>query len=326
MEEFESASPNLTVYLGNGLTLEAAVDLVVDADAAAGRIGFTLGRMQVVQLPPPSHGQPPFYCFFPPGREDRPVNAAEGGESPDPLSPESVERSGQSYFVVSLTGWRLLLLANPFAYSARCATWATHAMVEQAAVGREAGLWQGLLEAMLRLCQALNGDIVGFNALAGNSMKRLHAVSHRPPPGLGPYPLQRAAAELGAAALRGRAHLGPETGYPLDAFRFGYRDPGESAVLAAELVEKWQRIGGPFATASVAAVLEDGGPALYVVPRNRLLFPFGWPGMAAVMEVMGVGVSSRPDLIGRVRGGEWGHADFGRLLASLRPAGVRSLC
>jgi len=42
--------------------------------------------------------------------------------------------------------------------------------------------------------------------------------------------------------------------------------------------------------------------------------------------VMGVGVSSRPDLIGRVRGGEWGHADFGRLLASLRPAGVRSLC
>jgi hypothetical protein len=323
MYKIVDASPNLLQHLGNGLYLDRAVDLVAEADVNRGAAGFSLARMQVVQLPGP-RCRSPYRCFFPEGREGRPVNTGDG-DTPDPLSPESVAARGQSYFHVQVGSFLLQLLRNPYGYSGRCSTWPTVEMVEQSAAGLNRGLWRRVLEAMLLLCRALSRDMVAFNALAGNTMKRLHLVSHQPPPGLGPYALQGVAAQLGDAARRDVVRIGSREGYPIDAWRFGLEDPEDCAVQAAGLVSRWHDVGGPFATASVAAVMEDDRAVLYVTPRHRLLSPFGWPGMPAVMEVMGVGVSSQPEMVARVRSGAWGHADFERLLASLRPHGVEFL-
>ncbi len=222
--EFLAASANLQQHLGTTFSLRRAVDLVVEADAAAGNSGFSLARMQVVQLPPPGGRRAPYLCFFPEGRESRPVNTADGCFH-DPLSPESVERRRQNYFHVQVGSLLLQLLSNPYGYATRCATWPTVEMMEQALAGRDAGLWLRLIETMLLLCTALDGDVVAFNALAGNSMRRLHLVSHQPPPGLGPYALQGVAAQREDAERRGVMHLGPADGYPIDAWRFGLEDP-----------------------------------------------------------------------------------------------------
>ncbi len=130
---------------------------------------------------------------------------------------------------------------------------------------------------------------------------------------------------MGSVERRSAGRIGRDSGYPLDAWRFGFPSQDESADAASRLLDRWAEAGGPHATATIAAALEDDVPVLYVVPRNRLLSPFGWPSPPAVMEVLGVGVSSRPDFIDRVRGGDWGYENFRRFLSSLCPRGIERL-
>lgn len=306
-------------------TLGALVDSVITADSELGRLNYSPGTTQVVKLPKPQIDNPQFRVVFPKGREERPVNSGEGHVSTDPLSLDTVKAIGQNYILLLIMSFRILLLANPYGYMPQCATWAAGDMIEQAEVSTTPGLWLKLLEVMLFVCRALGNAVIGFNGLAGNSLRRLHFVSHRPLAGMGPYALQQVAAKLDASALRSIGHIGPEHGYPIDAWRFGFERYSESASAAAAFIQEWEGLRGAYGTVSVAAAVENDKPVLYVIPRDRMLSAFGWPGMAAIMEIIGAGVTSRPEFITRVRNGDWGHDNYVRFIASLRPDGVECL-
>jgi hypothetical protein len=323
MIRFLRASADLAHHLDESLTLCSAVDLVIDGDLAIGRCAFNISKTQIVRIPA-ENGAPCFCCVFPPNREDRPVNSGDAYNGHDPLSPASVQNSGQSFFEIDSGGLRLLLLCNPWGYAERCATWSAVEDIAQTDGGTVIP-WRELMGAQLDLCAELQGDVLAFNALAGNSQRRLHLVSHRPPHAVGPYAVQQAATRAGAAARRSVLHLGQHGEYPIDVWRYGFESTSESAAAAADLIERWHAAGGPFATVTVAAALEDGYAVLYVTPRNRLLAPFGWPGAPAVMEVLGAGVTSKPEFVNRVRDGDWGHEHYRRFLLSLRPHGVERL-
>jgi len=305
-----------------GFTLRDATDKVLDADRLDGRIQYNAENGDIIQVAPDSSGLPPFWLYSVLSRAGRPHNLPPGT---CPISREAVRLSGQRFFVIELVRWRWLILANPFAYAPRCVTWAAAEPIEQASVDSgDMSLWRMILEVMLFICQSIVGDIVGFNARVGNSLSWLHLVSHTVPGGIGPYALQQIGTKLGSVARLSAAHIGRNNGYPLDAWRFGFSDVAASADAAVELLARWLLLN-PNNSANVAAVMEDGVPVLYVIPRNRLLRPLGWPEMPAVAEVLGGWVASREEVVNRVRTGEWDYNHFWRALASLRPPGVEHL-
>jgi hypothetical protein len=51
-------------------------------------------------------------------------------------------------------------------------------------------------------------------------------------------------------------------------------------------------------------------PVLYVIPRNSLLNPAGRLGSPAVLEMFGTAVTSRAEVIYRVRNGDFGYEQF----------------
>jgi hypothetical protein len=306
-----------------GLTLPSAPDKVLGADRLDGRIQYDADNAEIIQLvPAPDDGRPPFWLYSALARAQRPQNLQRGVS---PISIEAVRLSGQHFFVVELIRWLWLILANPFAYAPRSLTWAAADPLEQAVVDSgDMGLWRMILEVMLFVCQSIGGDIVGFNARVGNSLNQLHFVSHRLPDGIGPYALQQVAAKLDSGAKRSVAHIGRDHNYPIDAWRFGFPYVDTNIEAAVELLARWLRMS-PNHSANVAAVMEDGVPVLYVVPRNRLLRPWGWLDMPAVVEVLGGWVASREEVVARVRTGDWDYNHFWCALASVRPLGVGRL-
>jgi hypothetical protein len=312
------AHPSLKKHVTD-LTPDRGADLVIEGDVGDDRIKYDESKADIVQLCPPAKEQPTFWFFGCSRRGERPQSPPPGL---CPICLPAIRQSGQHYFVIEILQFLLVILANPFAYAPRCITWAAVEDLDQSISG---SLWPIVLRAMLFLCDALVSDIIGFNALVGNSLSHLHFVSHRPPAGIGLYPLQRSALMLSDLERAGAARVGSELGYPLEAWRFGFPDLSDTVAAAFALIERWQELNPMFNSVNVAAAMEDGVAVLYVIPRSRLLRPWGWSDMPAVVESLGVFVSGRSETISSVRLGEWDYNHFWRVLASLRPSGVEGL-
>jgi hypothetical protein len=168
---------------------------------------------------------------------------------------------------------------------------------------------------MLFLCEHLRGHIVGFNELMGNSLERFHVVSHEPPHGFGPYPLQLAFAER----RRSIEHIGPDA-FPTRVWRIAREDNWATATIAAGLMAVWREIAGPFASANVAAAFEEGRPVIYLTPRHRSVRAIGWES-PAFLELLGLFVAS-PDVFARVQTAHCGFDFFWQVLASLSITGT----
>ena len=221
--------------------------------------------------------------------------------------------------------WALLILANPFAYLPECVTWACGEHLAQA-LGRTAtGRWRQVIELMLLLCVEMREHVIGFNETVGNSLDHLHLVSHRPLTGQGLYPLQQVAARLTAGERAGVAHIGLANGYPIDVWRIAFADIVKTVAVGEEILARWQSIGGDSASANCTAIIEDGVPVLYLVPRSKLLKPWGWSSMPACVETHGLFIGAHEWEVSRVRHGAWGYNHFSQVLASLRPPGVGRL-
>jgi len=220
--------------------------------------------------------------------------------------------------MVNLASTSMLMLANPFGYFDECITWGMGDHLAQACADATwTEDWGRVFETMLFVCQELGNHVVGFNETCGNSIDHLHIVSHRPPDGIGPYPVQQVAASLGAD--QGILRIGLDCEYPMEVFRFCLPDLRATSNAAAALMAKWRQQGGSFASANAAAVIENGSAALYVIPRNKILKPWGWQSNPAFLEMCGVFIASRAYEVARVRRGLWGYEHFFRVLASLRP-------
>ena len=177
--------------------------------------------------------------------------------------------------------------------------------------------WYRVLKTMLRLCTECSGHMVGFNGIAGNSLDHLHLVSHRPPDGHGLYAVQQVVERLGVRS--GSVHIGPENGYPINVWRLSFPDCELLVRTATGLISEWQKVGGLSPTVNCAAALEHDQPTLYIFPRSALLVPWGWPGMPAILEMLGVFVASTSETVENVRSGAWGQHHFSQVLSSLRP-------
>ncbi len=310
-----TASPSV-LATPKGMPLASLAAHIADADVAAGRAAaYNLENAEIVQIRPAAAAAGPnYFVSYSPGRQNRPQHPSQC-----PLCIEQLRDCGQNFAEIRLGGRQLSVLANPFGYMPVCTTWASSQHLPQAAgLAEGSDSWQPVFEIMLNLCSQLSGHIVGFNSLAGNSLDHFHLVSHRPISGLGPYAVQQSAALLSPSERRSIAQIGARQGYPIELWRIGIPDPSAAAAAAASMVQRWLTIGGATATANCTAICEDGYPSLYVFPRCRLLRAQGWRS-PAFMELSGVFIASEPREMVRIRSGQFDHAYFSRVLASLRP-------
>jgi hypothetical protein len=320
--EWLGASRGLEKHLGSDLHVDGAPEILIEADHVAFVPPFV-----PMPLPPPVGERGPTYHFVPaPNRVNRPVRTGTGDSVEDPLDIEVARTRGQNFFVLLVLDCPLLLLANPFPYSPNCATWAFMGveMTQQIAASRDSRRIRQVLRIILALCHASPRDVFGFNGTAGNSLNRLHFVSHRPSHKVRPYAVQQVAAGLGAGLRSSKCLIAPHLSYPIEVARFGYPDPSRSAEEAAAFVERLQSFNADW-TFNAAAAVEGGVPVLYVAPRDKTLRPSGWPAQFGFMEILGVGVASNADLVGRVLSGRFTRADWERALSSLRLSSVLEL-
>jgi hypothetical protein len=207
----------------------------------------------------------------------------------------------------------LVLLFNPYPYADQCVTWATSpALSQQCGDGDGHTRWSTAFAMVLFLCTQLNGHVVGFNEKCGNSLDDLHFVSHLPPLGFGPYPVQMAFASQRHSPV---AHIGGDD-YPTHVWRFALGSDTATAEAATALMDAWCRIAGAFASANIAAISENGRTVLYVTPRDRRLRAVGWKA-PAFLELLGLFIASA-DEFAQVRNGEVGFDHIWAALSSLR--------
>ncbi|HTB11119.1 MAG TPA: hypothetical protein VK752_06100 [Bryobacteraceae bacterium] len=318
-----AASPALEHYLDANLPADCAPEILIKADG----VSFNPPHQPIELTALNPNDGPAYHLVLAPKRGDRPVSISANASSEDPLAIETVRKRGQNFFVFSVLSVLLLLLANPFPYSLNCATWAFMGieMVDQAAGSRDSRRLRQLFRIMLELCRASPKDIFGFNAVAGNSLARLHFVSHRPAEEIGPYAIQRLAARLDSGVRASASLIGPDCGYPVEVARFGNPDPSLRAEGAAEFVERLHSFNIDW-TFNAAVAMEDGIPVIYVAPRDKSLRPTGWPSQFGFMEfVLGVGVASDTALVARVLSGGFDRVDWLRSHSSLRQPSVRRL-
>ncbi len=296
------------------LSVQEVAETVVALDVQDGRVQYDPTKTSILQIPAARSGAP-FFVHSVPARENRPRHPGK-----DPLCVEAARAIGQHFVVLETPNWNLLALANPFAYMAECVTWATAEHLPQRCGEIEGtSSWKRVFSTMLFLCSELLERVVGFNETVGNSLNHLHMVSHRAPEGLGRYPAQLIAERIGRQARPGITHIGPHNGYPTHVWRVDLFDPDATAQAAAALVSRWCRIGGEFASANAAAVMENGHATLYVIPRHRLLTAIGWQSTPAFLEMLGVFIAGHGSDFDRVKLGDWGYEHIWQVLSSLQP-------
>jgi hypothetical protein len=133
---FLGAHPDLKKHLSDDLTLASAAELVGQRDAQNnGCPPYRPEQTQTMQILPPFKGLPSLHILAVGGRDNRPVETGERTRDPsaDPISLETVILNDQSYFVVSVSGLHLLMLANPYPYAPTCVTWAVQEYHDEAA-------------------------------------------------------------------------------------------------------------------------------------------------------------------------------------------------
>jgi hypothetical protein len=297
-------------------TLTDASAAVVSLDERDGYVRGDARSAPFLQVAPPTADGHPFFVRSVANREDRPRNPTK-----DPLSIDSARERGQHYVVLQMPDISLIALANPYPYLPDSVTWAPLEYVPQRCETEDD--WRRALRLTARISEELERTVVGFNETVGNSLSKLHMVSHRQVDGLGPYPVQVAASRIDLSSAAVVTHLGPHNGYYTDVWRVCTDNAEVTAEVAAAVAADWSRVGGDHATANVGAFIEQGRVALYVVPRHRLLTAVGWHSNVAFLEMLGVFIAGqRADFL-RVKRGQWDHHHIGRVLSSVRPHGAR---
>ena len=312
-----AGSEGLEPHLDAKLPIGSAPGMLIQADQIDGSPQPTLAL-----LGPES--EPTYHVVLAPKRGSRPTGANSSYD--DPLGIDVVRQRGQSFFLYSILETLILLLANPFPYAKDCATWAFLGvqMVRQLAGSRDQQCLRKLFHVMFTLSEQMPHAIFGFNAVAGNSLERLHFVSHTPALEIGLYAVQRLAADMQARQRSPVCVLGPGNGYPLEVVRFGSQPWSGSVDAAVAFVARLHALGEQW-TFNAAVAVEEGLPVLYVAPRDSSLRPAGWPAQFGFMEILGVAVASDLTIVERVRDNTFTHGDWVRALSSLRLPSVRHL-
>ena len=303
------------------LDLGAALEILCREDFDAGVVRENAGQLQYFQL---SSGRDFFQVQYNPTRAARPSGAV-AAETCRLCLDTIVGRGQQRYVSLDLNGRRYAALANPYPYMPSHTTIVSsrhEPQLADAGAGRSRdGRWRRITEDLFALTSALTDFVVIYNGPdAGATIPvHFHYQACRPPAGLDMLPIQAAAA---SSRRRGRSsvvRVGPDTGYPLVAFRvdWGERTP----LVASTILAQWDTIQGAAASANLLGLTEGGRPCVYLVPRNRLFRrAAGFSGLPGALECGGVFVATTDSEYARLETGQLSADRLASVLAGVRPS------
>lgn len=265
-----------------------------------------------------------FTLQFNEGRAERPKNPL----STCPVDlPVIIEQGRQHWFTFKLLERQMVALANIFAYMPLHTTLvsATHEPQSWRAANLAATRWK--IEQTLRELHALATCLPSFvlifneSAASGASLPRhWHVQAFELPHGHGPLAIQQVAEHLLADKTAPVVRIGFEGDYPVCAMRFAGNE--DSVVrLAADFLEKWERLLGEAATANLIATTEDEQVCLYVVLRHALFrHAPGFAGILGSLEMAGSFVLSADWELLSVRQREISFTTLWKMLAAVCPS------
>lgn len=308
--------------------VDAALRILNKADRDAHIFTYNAAKVPFYQYNSPDH-QLRFILELIEDRNKRPKDPQEGC----PVDLENIkEKAGQHWFTFQLFDHVMVALANPFAYMKGHTTIAslTHEPQSWRASNRETtrSRMEQVIRDIFSLAVALTAFTLIFNenSSSGASLpNHRHYQAFELPEGYGPLAIQQAAARTAAGQQKPMIPIGFQNDYPVSGARFT-GDEETVVRLAADFLEKWDRLLGEAATANLIAMTENDQVCVYVVLRHALFrYAPGFAGIMGAFEMAGSFVLSSDWEFESVRHGRIGFYTLWDMLASVRPLEVRQM-
>lgn len=312
-----------------GQSMETAIRILNDRDREAQLFNYDLSGI-------------PFYQFKSDDEKLRFTLQLNEGRSGRPNNPPStcpvdltriVEGAKQHWFAFKLLERQMVALANIFAYMPRHTTIvsAKHEPQSWRVANPVETRWkiEQTIRELYTLATFLPSFVLIFNesAASGASLPRhWHVQAFELPHGHGPLAIQQVAARLLAGNASSVVYIGVEGDYPVVAARFAGNEE-EVVCLAADFLEKWERLLGEAATANLIAVIEDAEVCIYVVLRHALFrYAPGFAGILGSLEMAGSFVLSADWELLSVRQREINFSALWKMLAAVCPPEAIQIC